>query len=125
MGKAYKFLIQHRDRFPQIADYDGFDTRILEAMLLEHMPAMVLDMLNNLQYLLQLIVINVGASDFTRYSNSQQRANIRKMVAACKAVTKKVVRPTDNFRGLFLNFYIDWKSHIELIHILMAAHQCC
>ena len=116
MGKAHEFLTQHRDRFPQLADYDRFDTRISEAMLLEHMPATVLDMLNNLQYLPELIVINVGASDFTKYSNSQQWANIRKMVVACKALTKKVVRQTDNFRGLFLNlmvslpWYIGWKS---------------
>ena len=116
MGKAYQFLIQHRDRFPQIADYDGFNTRISEAMLLEHMPAVVLNMLNNLKYLPELIVINVGAFDFTRFSNSEQRANIRKMVAACKALTTKVIRPTDNFRGLFLNlmislpWYVGWKS---------------
>ena len=73
-------------------------------------------MLNNLKYLPELIVINVGASNFTRFSTSEQRANIRKMVAPCKALTKKVFRPTDNFRGLFLNlmislpWYVGWKS---------------
>ena len=107
IGKAHEFLTQHRDRFPQLADYDGF---------------------NNLQYLPELIVMNVGSSDFTRYSNSQQWANIRKMVITCKALTKKVVRQTDNFRGLFLNlmvslpWYVGWKSqrlHAEPDHILM------
>ena len=90
MGKAYQFVMQYRARFPQVADYDWFNTRFLESMLLEHMPAVVLNMLNNLKYLPELIVINVGASDFTRFSNSEQRANIQKMVALCKALTKKV-----------------------------------
>ena len=106
MGKAYQFLMHHRDRFHQVSDYDGFNTRFLEAMLLQHMLAMVLDMLNNFKYLAELIVINVRAPDFTRFSNSEQRANIWKMVASCKALTKEVVRPTDNFRGFFLNLMI-------------------
>ena len=89
MGKAFDFLTQHQDRFPQLEDYEGFDTRISGAMLLEHTPAMVLDLLNSLKYLPELIVINVGMSDFTRFSNSQQRANIKKMIVACKVLTKR------------------------------------
>ena len=80
MNKAFDFLIQHKDRFPQVADFDGFNTRFSEAMLLEHMPAMVLDMINHYKYILELVVINVGAFDFMRFTNSQQHANIRKMV---------------------------------------------
>ena len=116
MGKAFQFLMQHRDRFPQVSEYDGFDTRFSEAMLLEHTPVAVLDMINNFKYLPELIVVNVGASNFTRFSNSEQRANIQKMVASCKALTKKVVRSTDNFWRFFLNlmislpWYVGWKS---------------
>ena len=43
MKKSYDFLMEHRDHFLQIANFDSFDTRFSEAMLLEHMPAMVLD----------------------------------------------------------------------------------
>ena len=71
MGKAFQFLMQHKDRFPQVTEYEGFNTRFSEAMLLEHTPAMVLDMINYYKYLPELVVINVGTSDFTRYSNSQ------------------------------------------------------
>ena len=116
IGKAVDFLTQHCDRFPQLEEYEGFDTRISEAMLLEHMPTTVLDLLNSLKYLPELIVINVGMSDFTRFPNSQQRVNIKKMAHACKALTKKVEHQSDNFRGLFLNlmvslpWYIGWKS---------------
>ena len=108
--------MQHKDRFPQVSEYEGFDTRFSEAMLLEHMPTVVLDIINHYKYLPELVVINVGASDFTRYSNSQQQANIKKMVSSCKALTKQVVRPTDNFWGFFLNlmislsWYVGWKS---------------
>ena len=97
MGKAFQFLMQHKDRFPQVSEYEGFDTRFSEVMLLEHVPTMVLDMINCYKYLPELVVINVEASDFTRFSNSQQHANIKKMVSSCKALSKQVMRPTDNF----------------------------
>ena len=106
MKKSYRFFMQHRDHFLQIADFDGFDTRLLEAMLLEHTRAMVLDMINNYKYIL----------DFTRFSNSQQRANIHNMVTMCKALTKQVVRQTDTFMGYFFNlmislpWYVGWQS---------------
>ena len=35
-------------------------------------------------------MINMRALDFTRYTNSQQRANIRKMADSCKALTKQL-----------------------------------
>ena len=41
---------------------------------------------------------------------------MRKMVSSCKALTKQVMRPMDNFRGVFLNlmislpWYMGWKS---------------
>ena len=114
MGKAFQFLIQHKDRFPQVSEYEGFDTRFL--MLLEHTPTVVLDMINYYKYLPELVVVKFRASDFTRFSNSQQHMNIKKMVTSCKALTKQVVRPTDNFRGFFLNLmislpcYMGWKS---------------
>ena len=69
-SKTFHFLMQHRDRFLQLSDYEGFNTRFSEAMPLEHVPAVVLDVLNNYKYLPELVVINVGASDFTRYTNS-------------------------------------------------------
>ena len=116
MGKAFHFLMQHKDRFPQVLEYESFDTRFSEAMLLEHTPAAVLDMTNYYKYLPELVMINIGASDFTRFYNSQQRANIKRMFSSCKALTKQVMRPMDNFRGFFLNlmislpWYMGWKS---------------
>ena len=56
--------------------------------------------------------INIGASDFTRFSNRKQRAKIRKIVSSCKALTKQVVRPMDNFWGLFLNLMISLPWYI-------------
>ena len=62
------------------------------------------------------MVINVGMLDFTRYTNSQQWANIGKIVIKCKALTKQVIRSTDTFRGFFFNlmislpWYMGWKS---------------
>ena len=116
MGKVFHFLMQHKDRFPQVSEYKDLDTRFSEAMLLEHTPTAVLNMINYYKYLPELVVINVGASDYTRFSNSQQRANIKRMVSSCKALTKQVVRPMDNFCGFFLNlmislpWYVGWKS---------------
>ena len=124
MTKAFQFLEQHLDRFTQLSEYEGFDARPSEAMLLEHAPATVLHLLNKSRYLPELIVINVGMSDFSRFSNSQQRANIKYMVWACKALTQKVERQSDNFKGIFLNlmisllWYIGWESQ-------RVAHRAC
>ena len=43
MSKSFQFVMQHKERFLQLVDYDGFDTKFSEAMLLEHAPATVLD----------------------------------------------------------------------------------
>ena len=106
MSKPFQFLMQHKDSFLQVADFDGFDTSFSEAMLLEHVPAAVLDMINHYKYLPELVVVKVRTSDFTRYTNSQQWPNIRKMVISCKALTKQVIRSTDTFKGFFLNLMI-------------------
>ena len=116
MSKAYDFLMQHKEQFPQITDFDGSDTRFSEAMLLRHMPAEVLDMINHYQYISELVVVNVGVSDFVRFTKSQQRPNIWKTVITYKALTRQVVRSTDNFHGFFFNlmislpWYVGWKS---------------
>ena len=102
--------------------FDGFDTRFSQVMLLEHMPAIVLYMINHCQYIPELVVVNVGASDFMRFSNSQQWANIRQMVVTCKALTRQVVRSTDTFHGFFFNlmilllWYIGWKCQRAVRH---------
>ena len=70
LSKAFQFLMQHKDRFPQVADFDGFNTRFSEVMLLEHMPAVVLNMINHYEYIPELVVVNVGMSNFTRYTNN-------------------------------------------------------
>ena len=59
MSQVFDFMMQHRDHFPQVAGFDGFDTRFLEAMLLEYTLPVVLDMLNHYQYLPELMVVNV------------------------------------------------------------------
>ena len=116
MSKSFQFLNQHLSRFTQLSEYEGFDTSLSEAMLLEHVPATVLHLLSHHRYLPELIVINVGMSDFLRFSNSQQRNNIRYMVRACKALTQKVEHQSDHFKGIFLNlmislpWYIGWES---------------
>ena len=60
MTKAFQFLMQHKDRFPQVADFDGFDTKFSEAMLLEHVPAMVLDMINHYKYFPEFVVVQTS-----------------------------------------------------------------
>ena len=130
MIKAYDFLMQYKDRFPQIADFDGFNTSFSEAMLLEHMPAMVLEMINHYQYIPELVLVNVGASDFTRFTSSQQHANIGKMTIMCKALTKQVVRPTDTFHGFFFNlmillpWYVGWKIQRATRHVRSQFNGC-
>ena len=83
-------------------------------------------MINHYKYIPELVVVNVGMSNFTRYTNSQQQANIRKMVVMCKALTKQVIRSTDIFRGFFFNllislpWYMGWKSQ----HATRTARSC-
>ena len=68
---AFEVLMKHRDRFHQLDSLEGFDTRFTEAMMLEHMLAMVLNMVNRYKCLPELIMIHVGASDFSRVTNHQ------------------------------------------------------
>ena len=76
----------------------------------------MLHLINENKYLPEVIVISVGMSDFSRFTNSQQRANIRYMVRASKALTQKVERQSDNFKGIFINllislpWYVGWES---------------
>ena len=59
MSKAFQLMMQHKDRFPHVADFDGFKTRFSEAVLLEHVPATVFDMINHYKYIPELVVVNV------------------------------------------------------------------
>ena len=85
-------------------------------MSLEHMPAVVLDMINRYKYLPELIVVHVGASDFSRATNHQIRVNIQNMVLSCKKITAVACWSTDLIQGfmislmLSLPFYINWHS---------------
>ena len=67
---AFEVLMKHRDRFHNWT-LEGFDTRFTEAMMLEHTLAMVFDMVNRYKYLPELIILHVGASDFSRVTNHQ------------------------------------------------------
>ena len=82
------------------------------------MLAMVLDMVNNYKYLPELIVIHVGALDFSQVTNHQihMNINIKNMVLNCKKITTAACRSTDSFHSfifslmLLLPFYINWES---------------
>ena len=94
---AFKVLMKHRYRFHQFNSLEGFDTRFIEAMLLEHTPATVLDLVNRYKYSPELIVIHIGASVFSRVTNHQIRVNIQNMVLSCKKITVAACRSTDSF----------------------------
>ena len=85
-------------------------------MLLEHTPAMVLDMVNRYKYLPELIIVHVGALDFSKVTNHQIWINIQNMVLNCKNITTVACRSTDSFHRfmfslmLSLPFYINWDS---------------
>ena len=66
---AFEVLMKHKDRFHQLDLLEGFNSRFTEEMMLEHMLATVLDMVNRYKYLPELTVIHVGASDFSRVTN--------------------------------------------------------
>ena len=61
LSKAFQFLMHYKERFSQLVDYDGCNTRFSEATLLEHAPAVVLDMLNHYKHLSELI--NMGCDE--------------------------------------------------------------
>ena len=103
---AFEVLMKHSSRFHQLVSLvllQGFNTCFSEFMLLGHMPAVMLDMVNKYKYLPELIIIHVGASDFSRVTNHQQ-------------ITAAACRSTDSFHGLMfslmlsLPFYINWDS---------------
>ena len=94
---AFEVLMKHKDRFHQLESLEGFNSRFTEAMMLKHTPATVLDMVNRYKYLPELIVINVGALDFSRVTNHQIHTNFKNMVLNCKKITTAACRSTDSF----------------------------
>ena len=108
--------MKHKDGFHQLDSLEGFDMRFTESMMLKHTPATVLNMKNRYKYLPELIVIHVGASEFSRVTNHQIQVNIQNMVLNCKKITTAACRSTDSFQGfmfllmLSLTFYINWDS---------------
>ena len=70
MRLAFKVLMKHHSRFHQLDSLEGFDMQFVEAMMLEHMPAVVLNIiLNSYKYLPELIIVHVRALDFSRVTN--------------------------------------------------------
>ena len=73
-------------------------------------------MVNKYKYLPELIIIHVGASDFSRVTNHQIWINTQDMVLNCKKITVAACRSTDSFCGfmfllmLSLPFYINRDS---------------
>ena len=89
--------MKYQDRFYQFNSLEGFDTRFTEAMLLEHMPGTVPDMVNRYMNLPEFIVVHVGASDLSRVTNHQIRVTIKNMVLSCKKITVMACQSTDSF----------------------------
>ena len=73
-------------------------------------------MVNSYKYLPELIIIHIGASDFSRVTSYQIHMNISNMVQNCKKITTAACRSTDMFKGfmfslmLSLPFYLNWDS---------------
>ena len=109
--------MKHCSRFHQLDSLEGFHAQFSVSMLLEHMPSMLLDMVNRYKNLPELIIIHVGSLDFSRVTNHQIQINIQNMVLNCKKITAVACKSTDSFHGfmfslmLSLPFYINWDSH--------------
>ena len=81
-------------------------------MLLEHTLAAVQDMVNRYKYLPQLIIVHLGASDFSRVTNHQIWINIQNMVLNCKKITTAACRSTDSFCGFMFSLMLSLPFYI-------------
>ena len=117
---AFEVLMKHHSRFHQLDSLKGLDMQFSETMLLEHTPAVVLNMVNRYKYLPELIIVHVGALDFSRVTNHQIWTNIHDMVINSKKITTVACRSTDLFRGFmfllmlslpfYINCYFQWPA---------------
>ena len=71
MRLIFEVLLKHEDKSYHLDSLEGFDTKFTEDMMLEHMMAMVLNMVDRYKYLPELIIIHAGALDFSRVTNHQ------------------------------------------------------
>ena len=102
--------------FHQLGNFKHIETHF-SAVMFEHIPSAVMDLLNRLQYVPQFIVVHVGVSDFSKYYNLQQCQNIKTMMQWVNKLIKAVdTHCADGFKGIFYSlmvsvpWYLGWQQ---------------
>ena len=71
LQRAFQVMVDNPDCFHQLGNFEMIETHFSVVMFFDHVPSTILDLLNTLQYMSQFIIVNVGASDFSKYNNLQ------------------------------------------------------
>ena len=83
-------------------------------MLMEHVPWALVDLLNKHKQILDMEVIHIGESDFSRVCNKQQRLNVVDMMGKVKKLLKSVDTHLKGCSAVFfshmvsLPWYVSW-----------------
>ena len=94
-------MVDNPGHFHQLNNFELVESRFSDLMFFDHVPLAVLDLFNTLEYVPQLIVLHVGASDFSKYNNLTQWQNITTMMKKVKLVKAVDTPHSDGFKGLF------------------------
>ena len=100
-------MVDNPDCFHQLGNFEVIETRFSVVMFFDHVPSVTLDLLNMLQYVPQVIIDHVGASDFSKYKNLQQCQNIKTMMTKVNKLVKAVeTHHSDEFKGIFYSLMV-------------------
>ena len=107
LQRAFQITVDNPDHFHQLGNLEQVETCFSAVMFFDHMPSAILDLLNTLQYVLQFIMVHVGASKFSKYNNLQQHQNIKAMMQKVKNLVKVMgTHHSDGFKGILYSLMI-------------------
>ena len=109
-------MMDNKNHFHLLQEFEQVRFQFSSTMLMEHVLMALIHLLNEHRYILDVIVIHVGKSDFSQASNKQQRCNMVEMTAKVKKILKSVDTHSVECRAVFyshmvsLPWYVGWTN---------------
>ena len=83
-------MIDNKNHFHLLQEFEQVRSQFSSTMLMEHIPMVLVHLLNMHKCIPDVIVIHVGESDLSQESNKQQRCNVAEMTVKLKKLPKSV-----------------------------------
>ena len=106
---VFAVMMDNKNCFHLLQEFEQVRSQFLATMLMEHVPMVLIHLLNTHRCIPDIVVIHVGESDFSWELNEQQRCNVADMTAK----VKKLLNPFSTF-----HITVTWcKQSIILKHM--------